>query len=528
MPSPARSAIAVVVCAALLAATVWLLDQFAQYQFSAHLRDQAARALALNATGDTPYRWQLRRPDDIVAGRVFGAADVDFSGGELAVRSSGPALEIGLPLTRAVDLRRFPHLQMVVESDTSAAVQAVVRERLDAPERVNAATNVPTGAHSLMLDLAAPTWESGEHEVKPPRSAAMLRLRFNAAAGTRLRLRTIVLERITDAQRIDLAQPPHIVDPDATVITGMPLFRLPLRQQSQKVDIDAISRNTNVHMPLLILLPQRGRVEQQIDLRNAVFAAQPGAILIPENAVDATFAQARDEIAAPATAGFFASHWLWLAAYALILGYCRWHPPRAPRLRAFMEIVLTMAGPLWLILGGHFDGNPDTLQKLLIALSLAYAISLSMRRHWQWNGSARAWLLAAAIVVFAALIGLAAHRPDDAVRAVGAGHIARYLAWALLQQYLICAVCAERWQIVTGNAVFATYLGALGFALMHTPNAALMLATLAGGLCWCALYLRERALLPLAVSHAVSALVLLALLPTDILASAEVSARFFQ
>jgi membrane protease YdiL (CAAX protease family) len=66
------------------------------------------------------------------------------------------------------------------------------------------------------------------------------------------------------------------------------------------------------------------------------------------------------------------------------------------------------------------------------------------------------------------------------------------------------------------------------FALMHTPNAALMLATFGGGLCWCALYLRERALLPIAVSHALSALALIALLPPNWLYSAEVSARFFQ
>ncbi|HTI96190.1 MAG TPA: hypothetical protein VL425_06725, partial [Rudaea sp.] len=60
------------------------------------------------------------------------------------------------------------------------------------------------------------------------------------------------------------------------------------------------------------------------------------------------------------------------------------------------------------------------------------------------------------------------------------------------------------------------------------PNSSLMLATFFGGLCWCALYLRERALLPLAFSHAASALVLIALLPPDWLYSAEVSARFFQ
>ena len=61
--------------------------------------------------------------------------------------------------------------------------------------------------------------------------------------------------------------------------------------------------------------------------------------------------------------------------------------------------------------------------------------------------------------------------------------------------------------LLFGNAAVAVYLGAVGFALLHTPNAALMLATLVGGVCWCILYLRERALLPLAVSHAASAIV---------------------
>jgi hypothetical protein len=105
---------------------------------------------------------------------------------------------------------------------------------------------------------------------------------------------------------------------------------------------------------------------------------------------------------------------------------------------------------------------------------------------------------------------------------------ARYFAWALLQQYLICAVSVDRWRVVTGNSALAVYLSALGFALMHTPNAALMLATFAGGLAWCAIYLRHRALLPLALSHTTSALLLVMLLPADVLRSAEVSVRFFQ
>ena len=157
-----------------------------------------------------------------------------------------------------------------------------------------------------------------------------------------------------------------------------------------------------------------------------------------------------------------------------------------------------------------------------------FAVSLSVQKTWQWNGGKRAWILAAGVVLLALIPALLLGGIHGAGRAVSHAQLARYLLWAVFQQYLICAVCTERWRMVTRSDAFAVYLGALGFALLHFPNAALMLATMAGGLCWCALYLRERALLPLAASHAASAVVLLSLLPKEILWSAEVSARFFQ
>jgi membrane protease YdiL (CAAX protease family) len=165
---------------------------------------------------------------------------------------------------------------------------------------------------------------------------------------------------------------------------------------------------------------------------------------------------------------------------------------------------------------------------VLIGATALYALTLGGPRAWHWNGSMRAWLLAGTVIALAAGAGFALHAPDTAPRPISGGHILRYLGWALMQQYLICVVCVERWRIATGNAALAVYLSAFCFALLHTPNASLMLATFIGGLCWCALYLRERALLPLACSHAASATLLLALLPPDILLSAEVSARFFQ
>jgi hypothetical protein len=528
MPSSARTAIGIVACAILFAATAWLLDRLAQLQFTAHLRDQAAHALALAASGATPYRWHFNGPDDIVAGRVFGADNIRFNDAGLSVLSTGPEFEIGLPLARKLDLRRFPDLHIDVVVDAPALVQIVARENLDAPQLISTAVALQPGKHASSIDLGRPGWRSDGHAAKPPSAAAMLRLHVTLAPGKEFRLHAATMERVAGAHPIDLARLPHIVDPGNAGDAGTAVLRLPFHAPSQKVDIETIGTNDNVRMPLLVLLPQHGRVEQQIALRNAVFDVLPGAILIPEYAVESSFQQARAEAATSRSDAPGISRWIWLAAYILAIGYCRWHPPRAPRPRAFVEIVLASIVPLWLIPGGLFDGSPDAAQKLLIALSLAYSISLSVHRQWQWNGSMRAWLLAGAVVVLAVALGLAAHRSGEPMRAIGTGHIARYVVWALLQQYLICAVCTERWQVVTGVGAVAVYLGALGFALMHTPNAILMLATFAGGLCWCALYLRERALLPLAVSHAVSALILLALLPADILASAEVSARFFQ
>ena len=105
--------------------------------------------------------------------------------------------------------------------------------------------------------------------------------------------------------------------------------------------------------------------------------------------------------------------------------------------------------------------------------------------------------------------------------------LVRYLAWAALQQYLICVVLADRLSLVGLPPRWIAFAAALVFALLHTPNAALMLATFAGGLIWSATWVRHRALLPIVAAHVASATILLACLPPEILRSAEVSARFF-
>ena len=136
-----------------------------------------------------------------------------------------------------------------------------------------------------------------------------------------------------------------------------------------------------------------------------------------------------------------------------------------------------------------------------------------------------AWLGAGAVLMLAVLAGLLLGqgnlRPPDAT------HALRYLAWAGLQQWLLCVVLADRLRVLVGSTRWATLVAAVMFALMHTPNQALMQFTLLGGLLWVPLWLRCRRLLPLVLSHASSGLILSTLLPPEILRSAEVSARFF-
>ena len=526
-----RSGLAALAFVALIVVTVFGLDLFAHRAFDAHLRDQAVRSLALANTGGTPYRWRFAGPEDLVAGHPFGSEDFDFSDGSLRWRSSGP-VEAGIVLARTLSLKAFPLLHLEATVDSPGELRVVVREKLGGPEFVSAPVPFGAGRYDGVLDIGGLAWfiDGARQAAAPPREAAMLRLRFVLAHSGQVALHSAAMRRGPAYSALDLNAQPVIVEPGhANPAGGISVFRLPFDAIMQKVDIAAIAANVGASAQPLILLPQRGRVEQQIALRNAVYAALPAAILVPESRYAETFAEARALAAAGLREAPPRSQWAPVAVLALLLLIARFRSPRDPRRRALFELALTMAAPLWLILGDHFDGTLHASQYALIGLTVAYAISLSLPRAWHWNGEPRAWAYAALVVALALVIGLILHGSGTQVTpAPGLRQVLRYFGWALLQQYLICVVYTERWNIVAGNRYVAVYLGALGFALMHAPNAALMLATFAGGLCWCAIYLRYRALLPLALSHTACALLLVVLLPADILRSAEVSVRFFQ
>ena len=88
------------------------------------------------------------------------------------------------------------------------------------------------------------------------------------------------------------------------------------------------------------------------------------------------------------------------------------------------------------------------------------------------------------------------------------------------------APIAPRMRLLLPDTRAAALACGLLFALMHAPNFALMLFTLAGGSIWAWLGQRHRALLPLAASHAVLGVWLMHVAPSWLLRSAEVGGRF--
>lgn len=532
-PTTVRSAslisacLKIVACLSIFVATAWALLELSQFQLTRYLRDRAAKELALAAVGDSPYRWRFHSPDDIVAGTVFNAAQFEFGDRQLQIRSNGKPFQIGLPLTTPLSVTRFPRLELLLYTQSDVKVQVLIRRQLNAALYTSEPIRVGSGRQSLDVNLASRQWRIENSKAPAPSIAAMLRLAIDAPVGKLVVLKHVALEPAEAAHVPNLNLPVRLVSAGSSApAQTLAIYRLP------ENDVDAAlhqiaTANGPKRLPL-VALPRHSRVEQRLVLRDHVRTVLPGAIIVPGSSIVPTLQRAR--AATPGVHRHAPSGWRWLllVLWLTAMLWLRVRPPVHARLRALFEVILVLGGPMWLIVGGEFSGHINLFLGVLIAATLAFAFSLPAPHAWRWNGSGRAWAGAGLVALLAAGIGIGFHPHDNGLRHLGSAHVVRYVLWALLQQYLICTVCLERWRIVfDGRALIAVYVGALGFAVLHTPNAMLMLATLLGGVCWCALYLRERALLPLAASHAASALVLLALLPRDWLYSAEVSARFF-
>lgn len=102
-----------------------------------------------------------------------------------------------------------------------------------------------------------------------------------------------------------------------------------------------------------------------------------------------------------------------------------------------------------------------------------------------------------------------------------------YLLWALFQQVILCAVASKTlYQCVPKNSLSVALIVGLLFAVLHTPNNTLMLATWISGTYWCWAWLKYKSLLPNVLSHAFLALAFYQTVPDFYLHSARIGIRF--
>lgn len=197
--------------------------------------------------------------------------------------------------------------------------------------------------------------------------------------------------------------------------------------------------------------------------------------------------------------------------------------------RAAWELAATLGIALTVLLAGWPARDTPWSTGLLLALCLATlaALPVSQPHSWRWLGDKAGWKSALIFTVVAILVtsalALFEHEPRTSTQAVVSW---RYPAWALLQQWLLIAAIMPRIRQLSSDTLAAALLGGIVFGLLHAPNFGLMVFTFVGGSVWAWLGQRNRALLPLAVSHAVMGVWLVHVAPHWLLRSAEIGGRY--
>ena len=499
---PVRLLGAVLAIGAVVLALRWLSLTLT----SAHLRDDAQQQWSALSRGEALWHWRLRQRDDVVAGRAFGQATLTANDeGLLATSLDGSPFELGLPAGDGLDLAHWPVLALSLRQPAPAAAALAVRwDNAQGHGCVSTAMPFPA-SRSWNIDLRMLTWHNtglaargGDDACSLPSHAPLLRLVITLPAKDALRLASAGL--IGHARSKSSA---------SVTIPTQP-------QQARQVIATQSHRDNGAPM---LQLPASASAEQLLRWRDQIREVAPGAVILTANQT----LRANPRFLWPWTG------WLALGLYLLALAFMdRRH--RAGQLAEPWIAAAALAGPLWLIAGlqlGEHLTAPAALGFVGAFLFAARAEHRTRPRCWRFVGtllSAHWWLPFAAVPV--AL--LAQHTLDHGFTALIPRQALFYFGWALLQQWLILSVLLCRLERLFKTPFMAVLLAALAFALLHTPNGGLMTLCFLSELYWAWCFARSRALLPIALAHAISALIVGAgLAGTPWLRSLEVSTRFF-
>lgn len=452
-------------------------------------RDARARSEAWTTPHATPWQWSLQHPDAVVwpGSRGF-ERDPDRSDALVGTVPDGTA-DLSLALRGE---RIDPSL--VSGAILGLQTQQDVRVVLLGTNDMGTIDLGESTAAAPDLSLSLPFHSS------TPDSLHALRLRVETSAGERLLLRGLTLTRSSDVRVAACDASENLSDMLAACATRVPLLAA----------------------PLLI------RPEALLAWRDRVLLERPAAIV-----------RANDSL--PAWTGLTEAlrqrqhGWtFWVLGTLPLLGLLLNRVfPRPGARRALLELTLT-CGPWALLLwcGWPADDPAPAPTWTFLACLLGALLLRDPTPDWVLVGTRRAWLASAKVTVLALslllLAGIANALDADGLvmRVVPGEDLARYPAWALLQQLILIRTIAPRMRIAFGSDASAALAAGALFGLLHLPNFSLMLLTFAAGTAWAWLGNCHRALLPLVVSHAVLGLTLMILAPSWLLRSAEIGGRY--
>jgi hypothetical protein len=181
------------------------------------------------------------------------------------------------------------------------------------------------------------------------------------------------------------------------------------------------------------------------------------------------------------------------------------------RARSAAELaVFLVLGAAWVAWSSDAGGPGPTQSHVAAAAAALYAVFNAGR----YRGVTEWWGLslggAVGAIAACAVVTLAA---GELLRWIGAGmrvvgELPRYaldpvsyFCWCLVQDFLLCCVCAAHLDDLIPSRLLAAMIAGALFGLAHLPEASLIVLTFAGGAIWSWLFLRTRCLWPIVVMH---------------------------
>lgn len=453
----------------------WLLSQLT---VATWLSGAAQQREASWQQGLSPWHWSFSDPDSVVWPGSHGLDLAHRAANELSlVLPADGVASLSLALRDEwIDLGAVDRVR--IDLDTVAPVRILLLPKLVRQQRTWAQADLGTGDHQLDLPLNA----------LPESRSKSLQLRLEAGAGTRIRLRHLALIATPCESAMTCAEhrrfSPWFATPEQLLaFRDVQAMHTPAVSLEAGGRLGAAGRWLNRYLPDFSDLHLRGITLALLGL--ILFSVMRR--LLPGKALPST-------------------------------RRTRW------------ELAITLGAALILLLSGWpaRDTPLEVSVTLMLCLVTLALLPAPTRPDWRWVGTPAAWWSAMAFTFIALLLAAPLLLLDDPTGPTHRDltHWLRYPAWALLQQWLLIAAITPRMRHLLPSVGSAALGCGVVFGLLHAPNFALMLFTFVGGTAWSAMGQRHRALLPLAVSHAILGLWLMYVAPSWLLRSAEIGGRY--